>query len=149
VPPAPGASRPAGRTDLPLLLDWMRAFGDEVLYEGDPDRDDPRPMVEHRLTSADAGFVVWEDDGEPVSLAGYGGRTPNGMRVGPVYTPADRRGRGYATTLVAELSQMLFDAGRRFCFLYTDLANPTSNAIYERIGYARVCESAQLAFVAS
>ena len=63
----------------------------------------------------------------------------------------DRRGRGYATALTAELSQCLldgrlFEGGRRFCFLYTDLANPTSNAIYERIGYRRVAESAEIWF---
>ena len=66
-----------------------------------------------------------------------------------MYTPPELRGRGYATALTAELSQRLldgrlFEGGRRFCFLYTDLANPTSNAIYERIGYrARRRESAR------
>ena len=99
----------------------------------------------------DAGILLWEDGGEPVSLAGWGGRTPNGIRVGPVYTPPELRGRGYATALTAELSQRLLDGrlfagGRRFCFLYTDLANPTSNAIYERIGYRRVAESAEIVF---
>ena len=60
--------------------------------------------------------------------------------------PGDERGRGYATALVAEQSQKLLDAGRRFCFLYTDLANPTSNAIYERIGYVKIAESAMVEF---
>jgi hypothetical protein len=63
-----------------------------------------------------------------------------------VYTPPELRGRGYATALTAELSQRLLDQGRRFCFLFTDLTNPTSNAIYERIGYVRVAESAMVAF---
>jgi predicted GNAT family acetyltransferase len=95
--------------------------------------------------------MLWEDEGEPVSFAGWGGRTPNGIRVGPVYTPPELRGRGYATAVTAELSQglldgRLFDGGRQFCFLYTDLANPTSNAIYERIGYRRVAESAEVLF---
>ena len=86
-----------------------------------------------------------------MSLAGWGGRTPNGIRVGPVYTPLELRGRGYATALTAELSRQLldgrlFDGGRRFCFLYTDLDNPTSNAIYERIGYRRIAESAEIVF---
>ena len=63
-----------------------------------------------------------------------------------MYTPPELRGRGYATALVAQLSSQLLAEGRRFCFLYTDLANPTSNAIYERIGYVRVCESAEIAF---
>ena len=102
-------------------------------------------MVDHRLGANDAGLVLWED-GEPVSVAGYGGRTPNGIRVGPVYTPPELRGRGYASALVAGLSTMLLAEGRKFCFLYTDLANPTSNRIYEQIGYERVCDSAAIAF---
>jgi uncharacterized protein len=146
VPPAPGASRPATLGDKELLLEWMTAFGDEVLEESDPGRLEARSMVEHRLRSADGGFLLWEDSGEPVSVSGWGGPTPNGIRVGPVYTPPELRGRGYATALVAELSQTLLDTGRTFVFLYTDLANPTSNAIYERIGYVRVAESAMIAF---
>ncbi|HEY7691567.1 MAG TPA: GNAT family N-acetyltransferase [Gaiellaceae bacterium] len=146
VPRAGGAARAATRDDLPLLLDWTIAFGEEVLEEGDPGRTEAREVIEHRLEAEDGGFELWEDGGEVVSLSGWGGPTPNGMRIGPVYTPPDRRGRGYATALVAGLSQALLDGGRRFCFLYTDLANPTSNAIYERIGYVRVCESTMVAF---
>ena len=91
------------------------------------------------------------DEGEVVSICGYGSPTPNGVRIGPVYTPPELRGHGYATALTAELSQRLLDGrlyegGRRFCFLYTDLANPTSNAIYERIGYRRIAEAAEVVF---
>ena len=150
-PPAPGSARVADARDRQLTLGWLIAFGDEVLHEGRPGRDRVEPIFEHRLASPAAGFLVWEDGGQPVSLAGWGGATPNGIRVGPVYTPPELRGRGYATALTAELSQRLldgrlFEGGRRFCFLYTDLANPTSNAIYERIGYRRVCESAEISF---
>ena len=77
---------------------------------------------------------------------GFGGPTPNGIRIGPVYTPPELRGRGYASALTAQVSQLQLDRGKRFCFLYTDLANPTSNAIYRRIGYERVCDSRELAF---
>ncbi|MBA2569295.1 MAG: GNAT family N-acetyltransferase [Actinobacteria bacterium] len=73
-------------------------------------------------------------------MTGFGGPTPNGIRIGPVYTPPELRGRGYASALVAKLSSSLLAGGRRFCFLYTDLANPASNKIYERLGYVRVCE---------
>jgi predicted GNAT family acetyltransferase len=91
-----------------------------------------------------AGVVLW-DDGETVSLAGFGSPTPNGIRIGPVYTSPEHRRRGYASSLVAELSEQLLGE-RRFCFLYTDLANPTANRIYEQIGYKRVCESAEIVF---
>jgi predicted GNAT family acetyltransferase len=139
----PGAMRIAASEDRPLLLEWFLAFGIEALPH--PDEERLTRELDHRLSSADAGVVLWEDDGA-VSLAGFGGPTPNGIRIGPVYTPPELRGRGYASALVAELSSSLLAGGRRFCFLYTDLANPTSNKIYERIGYVRVCESAEIEF---
>jgi uncharacterized protein len=149
--PAPGSPRVATADDRGLVLRWWLAFGEEVLHEGGPGRENAATMVDHRLASTASGIILWENEGELVSLAGWGGRTPNGIRVGPVYTPPELRGRGYATALTAELSQQLldgrlFEGGRRFCFLYTDLANPTSNAIYERIGYRRVAESAEVVF---
>ena len=148
---APGFARVATAADHGRVLQWWIAFGDEVLHEGGPGREDAEKNVEHKLSSPTAGIFLWEDDGEPVSLAGWGGPTPNGIRIGPVYTPPELRGHGYATALTAELSQRLldgrlFEGGRRFCFLYTDLANPTSNAIYERIGYRRVAEAAEVVF---
>jgi predicted GNAT family acetyltransferase len=89
--------------------------------------------------------VLW-DDGEPVSLCGYGGRTPHGNRIGPVYTPPELRGRGYGSAVTAHATKEQLDAGRDYCFLYTDLANPTSNKIYMNIGYEFVCDSAEYAF---
>jgi uncharacterized protein len=139
-----GAMRPATSADRPLLLEWFLAFGIEALPH--PDEERLTRELDHRLSAADTGVVLWEHDGA-VSLAGFGGPTPNGIRIGPVYTPPELRGRGYASALVAELSSKLLAGGRRFCFLYTDLANPTSNKIYERIGYVRVCESAEIEFV--
>jgi uncharacterized protein len=151
LPAVPGSPRVATEDDFDLLLRWWIAFGEEVLHEGGPGREDAEQNVRHKLGSPTGGFLLWEDGDDTVSLAGWSGPTPNGIRIGPVYTPSELRGRGYATALTAELSQRLldgrlFDGGRRFCFLYTDLANPTSNAIYERIGYERVCESAEVAF---
>ena len=98
-----------------------------------------------------AGHVayLWEDAGEVVSLAGVGGPTPRGIRIGPAYTPPHLRGRGYASNLIATISQLQLDAGRSFCFLFTDLANPTSNRIYQTIGYAPVADVDQLHFPAS
>ena len=151
LPAAPGTARVATADDQELALRWWLAFAEEVHQEGAAVRDRAEAMIDFRLSSPTAGILLWEDGGDPVSLAGWGGPTPNGIRVGPVYTPPELRGRGYATALTAELSLQLldgriFEGGRRFCFLYTDLANPTSNAIYERIGYRRVAESAEIVF---
>jgi predicted GNAT family acetyltransferase len=146
-PPRPsGSPREPAEGDRDLVLRWWLAFAAEAIHEGGPGLAQAERAVDHRLASPHDGFLLWEDAGQPVSLAGWGGPTPNGIRIGPVYTPPELRGRGYATALTADLSQRLLDGGRRFCFLYTDLANPTANGIYERIGYTRVCESAEIAF---
>jgi uncharacterized protein len=150
-PAAAGSARVATQDDRDLVVRWWIAFLGEALHEGGPGREHAEENVDHRLSSPSAGILLWDDGSEVVSAAGWGGRTPNGIRIGPVYTPPELRGRGYATALTAELSQRLLDGrlldgGRRFCFLYTDLANPTSNAIYERIGYRRVAESAEIVF---
>jgi uncharacterized protein len=150
VPPAPtpGAMRLANRRDRELMLAWVGAFADEAL---DADGDDAARIersVDARIAGADAGLALWELDGRPVSLAGFGGPTPSGIRIGPVYTPPENRGRGYGTAVTAAASELLLERGYRFCFLYTDLANPTSNAIYRRIGYEPVCDSREVSFVA-
>ena len=75
------------------------------------------------------------------------GTTPNGIRVGYVYTPPAFRSRGYATAIVSSLSQRLLETGHRFCFLYTDLANPVSNKIYEQIGYVAASDVVDVSFL--
>jgi predicted GNAT family acetyltransferase len=96
--------------------------------------------VERALASEHRQLWFWTVDGEPVALAGAGNPTLNGVRIGPVYTPPERRKRGYASALVAHLSQHLLDSGHRFCFLFTDLNNPTSNHIYQDVGYRPVSD---------
>jgi uncharacterized protein len=138
-----GAPRDVSAEARGMLIEWLKAFHEEADPTGPGD---PEQMVDSRLSGASGGLVVWEVNGEPVSVAGFVGGTPNGARIGPVYTPPKLRGRGYATALVAWLSQKMLDAGRRFCFLYTDMANPTSNRIYRRIGYELVCDSRMYRF---
>jgi predicted GNAT family acetyltransferase len=139
----PGRARKAVAADRDMLVRWIEAFGREAL--GDLPRQGPERQVERRLEGGEEAFWLWED-GQPVSLAGYGGRTPNGIRIGPVYTPPHVRGRGYAGALVGEVSRRLLEAGFRFCFLFTDLANPTSNRLYVRLGYRPVRDTAGYAF---
>lgn len=145
VPRVAGRPRPADEADRPLLLDWMRAFGAETFGSDNRPPGEAETAVNARLGSRDEGFVLWEDGG-PRCVAGYAGPTRHGVRVGPVYTPPEHRGRGYATACVADLSRLLLERGRRFCMLYTDLANPTANRIYQRIGYEPVCDVAEYRF---
>jgi uncharacterized protein len=140
-----GESRPARPEDRELIVDWLRAFRAEAMPSDAP-HVDLGDLVERRLASSTAGLELWDDGSKAVSLCGYGGRTPHGIRIGPVYTPPELRGRGYASALVAGVTKQLLDGGRDYCFLYTDLANPTSNRIYTNVGYELVCESAEYAF---
>ncbi|MBI4729574.1 MAG: GNAT family N-acetyltransferase [Acidobacteria bacterium] len=145
-----GSLRPASRGDLDLLTEWLIAFAGEAGIPG-PQHDPAwaRDRAEWSLRGDREGLALWETRGVPVSLAGFSGPTPNGIRVGPVYTPPARRRRGYASACVAALSASLLESGFRFCFLYTDLANPTSNAIYQRIGYEPVCDADMYRFEGS
>jgi predicted GNAT family acetyltransferase len=144
---APGRARVATPDDRPLLLEWGEAFAVES-FEDYADPGAATRMVESRLDSGLGGFAVWEDEGRPVSLVGWGGATPNGVRIGPVYTPPSLRRRGYASALTAWVSAQRLASGRTFCFLYTDLENPTSNRIYMDVGYEPVCDSCDYAFEA-
>jgi GNAT superfamily N-acetyltransferase len=135
--PAPGElvrSRPEHRA---LLAEWAKAFHDEAIGSSGPVQDWDA-MADRWIRGIGRTGYLWVDEGRPVSLAGSGGLTPSGIRVGPVYTPPALRGRGYASNLVAGVSQLQLDAGRTFVFLFTDLANPTANRIYQAIGYEPV-----------
>ena len=140
---ASGAPRRATAGDRPLLAEWVVAFHEEALPS---EAERARRSITDWDPVTGRQFWLWEDRGRPVSLVGAGNPTPRGMRIGPVYTPPDLRGRGYATSLTAFVSQRILDEGRSFCFLYTDLANPTSNHIYQAIGYEPVSDALMVAF---
>lgn len=131
-----GELRWATEADFDMLVNWYIGFIiDAGLTITTPDR---AQSVVRRYLDADPKerrLAIWQVDGVPVSMSGYMGSTPNGMRVGAVYTPAEHRKKGYASACVAHLSQHILDMGKQFCFLFTDLANPTSNHIYQTIGY--------------
>lgn len=139
----PGSPRPGVPSDQDLLEDWVRAFLAEALPDEPFDEERQRAAIARRLSGdGPNAYWLWEDNGEVVAWSGHGNPTGRGIRIGPVYTPPAFRKRGYATALVAAESRYLLDQGYEFCFLYTDLANPTSNAIYQRIGYRQIAESA-------
>lgn len=140
-----GSMRPYRDADHDLVIRWFDAFVQEALPE-EATSDSSESMLVRRLGDPEGGLRLWEDDGHPVSLAGFGSRTPNGIRVGPVYTPPELRRKGYASGLVGRMTVELLEGGHRFCFLFTDLANPTSNGIYQRIGYEPVTDVEVYAF---
>jgi predicted GNAT family acetyltransferase len=146
APPTTGEWRAARAEDTEVLARWMRAFMEE---SGEPR--EPEAVFGERTARriAEGSMYVWCDGGVAVSMAAGVGETPNGMRIGAVYTPPESRGRGYATALVAAVSQHLLDGGRAFTYLYTDLANPTSNSIYQKIGYRPVADPLELRAEAS
>lgn len=132
-PEVPGWARMARRDDLDLLLSWQRAFSAEVHSGGH----DIQQSVRYRL-DGNGGFVLWENGGVPVSLAGFTSAVAGVARIGPVYAPATHRRHGYGAATTAAASQAALTADTRAVVLFTDLANPTSNKIYMQIGYRGV-----------
>jgi len=140
----PGNLRRATSADRELLMEWFTALVKEAQREN-PSAQEARIRIDAFLDVGTNGVHLWEDE-KPVSMAGYTGPTPNGIRINLVYTPPEYRGRGYARACVASLSQLLLDEGRRYCFLFTDLSNPTSNRIYQAIGYEAVSDQDEYKF---
>ena len=141
LPPAPGRLRLANMDELALAAEWTYAFQHDA---GDlADRDTAQEMASQRI--ADRLLYLW-DDGRPVSMCASSRPTARSITVSLVYTPPALRRRGYARSAVAALSQSLLDAGWQSCTLFTDLANPTSNHIYQEIGYAPVCDYDEYTF---
>jgi RimJ/RimL family protein N-acetyltransferase len=142
VPPDPapdGIARLAGLADRDVVRTFVDAFADDV----------NQPRQSHELTDdrlEAGGFMLWEVAGEPVSIAGVSDPAGGVARVGPVYTPKDRRGRGYAGGVTTAVTQLALGRGAVSVILYTDLANPTSNALYARLGYQPVEDRVILRF---
>lgn len=143
TPPVPGWMRQAGPADLDLIVPWVMQFHRDALPDDIPTEEQARESS--RIRIADGAFYLWEDP-HPVALAGWTRPTPHGCSIGPVYTPAAFRRKGYGTALTAALSQALLDSGKQYVALFTDLANPTSNSIYQKIGYRRLCDFDMLRF---
>jgi predicted GNAT family acetyltransferase len=136
-PPRPeGTFRPARADEAELLAGWALAFHADV---GEPVTPaEAARTVAEKLAQDD--LVAWERDGRAVSIAAVVRRTPWSSAIALVYTPPELRGNGYASAVVAALSQRELDAGREWCSLLADVANPTTNHIYAAIGYEPRCD---------
>ena len=138
APARGGRHRAATEEDLELVTRWFEDFGAEI---GDH-RGDLAPLVARRLA---AGHLwLWQHDG-PAAFAAVSDPVEGVARIGPVYTPPDRRGRGYGSALVGAISTAVRARGTR-CILYTDLGNPTANSVYRRLGYRAVAEGLRYRF---
>jgi hypothetical protein len=128
IPTAQGYLRLAEDSDRQLLIPWVEAFAVEAGLE----QENTEAVVDNYLTQK--YLYLWVDN-LPVSMAGGRLWMENKGWIGPVYTPPQYRKKGYASSCVAALSQSLLDEGCQDCYLFTDSSNPTSNRIYQAIGY--------------
>lgn len=140
--PVPGRLRLATVADAELVAAWRCEFHTEVLGAVDPER----ARRAAQLGINDGDIYLWEDE-KPVSMATKTRPTRNGVSVGLVYTPPESRGRGYATACVGELSRLLLQSGWRYCALFADVANAAAIRVYQRIGYAPVCDYDEYVFL--
>jgi predicted GNAT family acetyltransferase len=139
VPAIEGRLRQAGPEDRSVMILWTRAFQLEIGESAD----DTELRVDRGLAAGQLWF--WDRNGEAISMAVARDPVERVVRLSGVYTPPEQRRHGYAAACVHSLSSRLRDAGYR-CILYTDLANPTSNSIYRRIGYRAVAEALRYRF---
>jgi hypothetical protein len=142
VPPdgVPGSARLAREADLAIGTRFFAEFQAECHDSGD----DPEAVIRDRI---DAGLLwLWEFDGEVTSMAARNRIAAGVARVGPVYTPPNHRCHGYGAAVTAACSADAAQAGAAQVVLYTDLANPTSNAIYQRLGYQAVRDEVIIGF---
>ena len=138
----------ASKVHQELVFQWTGEMMKEALI--DTTEDEIQRMIEILREEFDQDqshmYLLFENN-NPVSMAREAGKTPNGVFVNFVYTPIPLRRKGYATECVAKLSKHLLEFGNRYCFLFTDLSNPTSNSIYQKIGYQPVIDESHYKFL--
>lgn len=128
-----------------LITQWVYEFGLESLPHELNSIERAREFTVNKIPKGEV-FIWCDESGTPVSMNSVGRPTQHGISVSAVYTPKALRQKGYASALVAGTSQTMLDNGKKFCVLYTDLANPTSNKIYQNIGYQEIATSAHYIF---
>ena len=142
IPKAPGFCRPLREDDLFFTPFWERSFGEDCKVEVN---DIPTNFDCIRKRIGKNTHFIWEDS-YPVSQAVNFRNTQNGSGINCVYTPPHYRGKGYASSVVTELSKSLLERGFKFCYLFADAENPVSCGIYRKIGFYDLCVFAEIKF---
>jgi predicted GNAT family acetyltransferase len=139
-----GDARGAADDDRDLLVDWVEQFYGETF--GHPRDDDAGKRFVDSAKHKGDQFMLWNVEGESASMAMLRAPAAGVSRIGPVFTPADQRGKGYGSAVTAAAAQLAQRSGTADVVLFTDLANPTSNGIYQRIGFEPVADSVRIDF---
>ncbi len=145
LPVVSGSFRTAVNEDLEMIMDWTLRFQKEADPAYPTSGDENLNKV--RSGIADRDFFLWMDKNVAVSMAAINRKTRNVGVVGYVYSPEEHRKKGYATALVQKLSEHILQRGFKYCGLFTDQANPTSNHIYGKIGYDPLTTFATIGFI--
>ena len=133
-----GAFRIATRSDREVLFQWMRAFHQEAVPH-DPLQSDADLYNDIDSSTQLGQYFVWEKDQKCVCMVASKRETQTERWIAPVYTPKEYRGQGFGSALVAEVSKVILVSGKK-AMLFTDLANPTSNSIYQKVGYQPISD---------
>lgn len=141
LPPA-GELKMAREEDRALLVAWEVEFVREAGVIAQAGAEADRTVT--RRLAGDCQYL-WHD-GPPVSTVAISPEVAGIVRIGPVYTPPEQRGRGYASAAVAGVCHRVLAAGASRCMLFTDLTNPTSNKIYAALGFRRFGDWIELDF---
>lgn len=139
-----GEPRWADDADRAVLIDWLERFFGEAF--GHPRDDGAGARIVDAAPERGDRFMIWDVDGTPVSTALLRSAATGVSRIGPVFTPADSRAHGYGSAVTAAASQASLDRGDAEVVLFADLANPTSNAIYSKIGFEAVSDFVRIDF---
>ena len=144
-PKTNGEMKVAAPEEMDLILDWLEAFHHEAVPHDNWDRDKMVTNIGNHIKQHTSFF--WKAGGEPVAYAHLSRPTKNGICISAVFTPKKYRGHGYASNLVAQISQKCLEGGYKFTCLNTDASNPISNRIYQKIGYQYVAEHINYRFL--
>ncbi|MFD1148096.1 GNAT family N-acetyltransferase [Saccharothrix hoggarensis] len=147
VPDVAGHARLATVDDLDLLSRWRTDYGAEVTGKAStPDSAREAARIMRVGLAAGHGHLIWHDGETPVAWAAASTPASGMSRIGPVYTPPEHRRHGYGAAVTAACATWARESGAEHVVLYTDLANPTSNSIYQEIGFRPVMDSAEFVF---